>query len=272
MQNSTLKMMIAGGAVLVSANAAQAWIPDLDVPADKASFGQLKDIYKQGAKFTACTVKAAVSCELKYGTTVIDQDCVMATATAPMAAGTSFEDALRACEDKVNYLKKSATEEQLADYMGMRCPGDSNSSLAGIQPYANLLAWQNNHHAAYVQLDALGLLVGILGSVNNRDMKTVAKDIGELSKYAQSLYKCFGSCEGDTKGSKGGGATTDSATQCATTSADPVQAACVAAAKVKMESKLGMNGGIYAGIVITINGALDTAMNASFNSTIGCVS
>lgn len=270
MQNSTLKMMIAGGAVLVSANAAQAWIPFVGVPAEKASFAQLKDIYKQGAKFTACTVKATVSCESKFGTTVFAQDCVMATKTAPVLAGTSFSDALGACEGKVDYLKKSATGDQFADYQGMRCPGDSDSSLAGIQPYANLLAWENNHNATYTQLDALSLLVGILGSVNNRDMPTVAKDIGELSKYAQSLYKCFGSCEGDTKGNKGLGGTTDSATQCATTSADPVQAACVAAAKVKMESKLGMNGGIYSGIVITINGALDTAMNASFNSTAGC--
>ncbi len=270
MQNSTLKMMIAGGAVLVSANAAEAWIPDLVVPTEKASFGQLKDIYKQGAKFVACAVKAAVSCESKYGTTVIAQDCVMATAMAPMAAGSSFADALGACEGKVDYLKKSATGDQLTDYQGMQCPGDSNASAAGLQPYADLLAWQNSHGPTYVQLDALGLLVGILGSVDGRDMPTVAKDIGELSKYSQSLFKCFGSCEGDTKGSKGGGGTTDSTTQCTTTSINSIQAACVAAAKVKMESKLGTNGGIYSGIVITINGALDTAMNASFNSTAGC--
>ena len=187
MQNSTLKMMIAGGAVLVSANAAQAWIADLDVPAEKASFGQLKDIYKQGAKFTACTVKAAVSCESKYGTTVIAQDCVMATAMAPVAAGTSFSDALGKCEGKVDYLKKSATGDQLTDYQGMQCPGDSNSSLAGIQPYVERI------HRYYAELEYLRRPDGTIVKPTDPDIATGFGDellfTGTPEQVAESVLR-----------------------------------------------------------------------------------
>ncbi len=271
MRTPTLKMAVAAGALLASAGVARAWVPDLADADEKASFGQLVDIYKQQAKFVACAVKATVKCEGKYGTDVATQDCVMATATGP--AGSGFAEALTKCEDGVDYAKKSATGNGAADYEGMQCPGDMDSATPGNQDYPDLSDWQGSHASTYEQLDALGVLANVLGNAAGKDIKTLGKDVGELSKYGQGIFKCIGSCESDAKGSKGGGALTDSTTQCSAKSAvtpDPVQDACRDGAKAKMESKLGAGGGPYAALIPLIENALSDAANTTWNNTEGC--
>ncbi len=271
MRTPTFKMAVAAGALLASAGMARAWVPDLTDDGEKAAFGQLIDIYKQQAKFVACVVKATVKCEGKYGMDVATQDCVMATATGP--AGSGFAEALASCESKVDYSKKSATGDASADYTTMQCPGDNDSTTPGNQDYTDVEDWQGAHDSTYAQLDALALLANVLGNAAGKDIKTLGKDIGELSKYGQSLFKCIGSCEGDSKGSKGGGALTDSLTQCSAKSADtpdPVQDACRDGARAKMESKLGAGGGTYAALIPLIDNALTDAASSTWNNTEGC--
>ncbi len=267
MRTSTLKTAMAAGALLASVGVARAWVPDMTNDGNKASFGQLIDIYKQQAKFVACAVKAAVKCEA-LGSDPAVRECIFATATGPGLAA-----ALAACESKVDYMKKSATDHVQYDYQQMQCPGDSDTVAAGNQQYADLDAWQANSTATYAQLDALGTLSSVLGVAAGKDVKTLGKDVGELSKYGQAIFKCIGACEGDTKNSKGNGGTTDSTTQCSVKSADtpdPVQAACRAAAKAKMESKLGPNGGTYSALIPLINNALTDAANTTWNNNEGC--
>ncbi len=268
MRTPTLKMALAAGVLLASAGVAQAWVPELLDDAEKASFGQLADIYKQNAKFVACVVKVAVKCEGKYGVDPAAQECSMATAVMTEPDGSGFAEALAGCEGKLDYSKKSAGTED--DYAAMECPGDSEMALVGNQDYGDLEEWQNSHGPTYAQLDALGILAIALGYADERDTKTIGKDIGELSKYSQGLFKCIGACEADSKGKSGGGALTDSTGQCTTTSEDPAQAACIAGAKGKMESKLGAGGGPYAALIGLIDGALDTAGNSFWNNTEGC--
>ncbi len=267
MRTPTLKMAMAAGALLASAGMAHAWVPDLTDASEKAAFGQLTDIYKQQAKFVACVVKAAVKCEA-LGSDPAVRECVFATASGPGLA-----EALASCESKVDYMKKSATGDSSADYTTMQCPGDMDSTAVGNQQFADLSAWQASRSATYTQLDALGTLSSVLGVAAGKDVKTIGKDIGELSKFGQAIFKCIGACEGDTKNSKGNGGTTDSTTQCSVKSADtpdPVQAACRDAAIVKMESKLGLGGGTYAALIPLIRNALSDAANTTWNNSEGC--
>ncbi len=266
MRTPTLKMAVAAGVLLASAGAARAWVPDMTNAADKASFGQLIDIYKQQAKFVACAVKAAVKCE-GAGADPAVRECIFATASGPGLA-----EALASCESKVDYMKKSATDDAVTDYEGMECPGDS-SDAGGVQRYDDVQAWQAAHSSTYTQLDALGTLSSVLGVAAGKDVKTLGKDVGELSKYGQAVFKCIGACEGDTKNSKGNGGTTNETTLCSFKSTDtpaPAMAACRDAAKAKMESKLGPNGGTYAALIPLINNALTDAANNTWNINYGC--
>ncbi len=257
-------------ALLATASAASAWIPNLADVAEKARFKQLGDVYKQQSKFVDCVVKAGIKCEKTYGTSVGTQECVFATATGPV--GSDFNLALADCEGKVDYNKKG-TGDTVADYAAMQCPGDADSVTPGNQDHASLSAWQTlASPTTYTQLDTLATLVALLADAAGKDAIATAADTGTLNKYGKGLFTCIRKCESDAKGTKGGGALTDSTTQCdpGNGAADPAMIACYDKNKEKMESKLGAGGGAYAALIPLVDGAIGDGAQPVWNNTEGC--
>lgn len=205
-----MRGLAAATALLLAGVSAQAHV--LDKKADKDAFKLRTDVAKQAAKYTKCLFKAALTCESKG--VLSSQECDLATGAVayemvPGPETAKFQAALSKCDDKLNLTKKGTL------YTEIGCPGDCNTSAAGVQPCTGLPAYEVlTIQALRAQL---GLLTTVLDAACASEGTTssaariacVEEAAEQLAKYGDGVFKCVRKCETDHKGTKGGGALTN---------------------------------------------------------------
>jgi len=249
---------LAIGLALAGATVVKALILVAKSPAAQ----QRTDIGKQSTKLTLCMAKATLKCEAN-GTSnapecnIVDPD----SSTVPDPKGKiipKYKAALNKCASKLDFSKKSATNDPVTDYTGIGCPGDSDPNTAGNQPFTDLNAYQAN--VAPNARSQLHLLGAILQAICADNQCTV--DQGTLGlAYAKGLLKCVGKCEDDYNNKAGNGGGTDDMTVCTAGSADPNMQACVSSALEKAQKK----GTLNATLKSSLEAAVASASNGLYN-------
>jgi hypothetical protein len=266
--------------LLLGTAPAQALVLAAGSPAQK----QRADIAKQVGKEIQCLAKSAIKCE-KSGVNA-GVECNLSSpsdSTVPdETAKAKFELAVMKCDSKVDLSKKSATGDAVTDYTGIGCPGDSNSSMTGDQPYADLTQFQARippgvKTALTTLAIGINCVCGPLSSTDAAVIACVALNASGLLKYGLSAGKCQTKCENDYVDAHGNGGVDDSTTKCALASgsAAPDFQVCEAAARDKATAA-GVNstlidGGTFCGFPSTgLNSALDAASNDLYNDPNDC--
>lgn len=233
-----------------------------------------RDIGKQLGKYTLCLVKAAQTCEKKGLNSGVE--CHLDTGVVDNAGTVDpkgkFLPAIQKCKAKV-LLAKKGTGNALDDYEAIGCPGDSNTSTSGDQPYADLTAYQAGSLASTptqiaplaAAIDGFGCQPHAAGSTDPADIACVAADAAALGKYTQGVLKCEDKCENDYKPapSKGSGGGTDGA-NCndGDVGADATFQTCASAA---LSAAGPMSPGTVAIVLPAVRAALNKAENDLYN-------
>jgi hypothetical protein len=224
-----------------------------------------QDIGKQLAKMVLCIAKAGTKCEAKGEHSGVECNLVDPDAsTVSDKVAAKLAAAIGKCESKLALDKKGPA----SDYAAIGCPGDSNSGLAGDQPYADLDDYEANvggdaREALSLLTPLIDVLCGGPNSENQAVQDCVKAQVAGLSSYAAGVFKCQEQCENDYSGGKGGGGPTDSTTQCAAgnAGADDNFADCVGGALDKAEAK----GALIPAALAAVSAAINDATNDLYN-------
>lgn len=250
--------------------------PGVVLPEGSDAQKHRRDIGKQVAKYVQCLVKAAQKCE-RNGDEA-DQECFLASGTVqgsdPNLDQVDFQERIAKCDSKLNLSKKSPSDglDQVADYQGIGCPGDSNSGTAGDQPFTGPNALNDFQtavkSASKTQIDALSAILCALGCAQDCtddsevNRECLLNDSKRLSKYAKGTTKCRDKCEKDYKvpDSAGGGGPTDNQNICTITGTGaPNFDVCTVKPTQKLAEKAS------SGASTTIRGLVDTALDDASN-------